>query len=109
MPGAEFNSGHPLPGVWTGKNCVMIGEMTCVPINAPDGDILLPAEITPLATNGKLYNPAGARTYTEALVLRGKWQGSQLDWSASELIRCGPEQTPPRLAAPTIKFSNLGP
>src|SRR5260370_35060359 len=101
MPGAEFNSGHPLPGVWTGKNCVMIGEMTCVPINAPDGDILLPAEITPLATNGKLYNPAGARTYTEALVLRGQWQGGQLGWSASGLIRGGPEHSTRGMDEPT--------
>jgi hypothetical protein len=106
--GAEFNSGHPLPGVWTGKNCVMIGEMTCAPINAPDGDILLPVEITPLAANGKLYNPAGARTYTEALLLRGKWQGSQLDWSSSKPIRGDPEQSTRGMDEPTIEYLDGG-
>jgi hypothetical protein len=106
--GAEFNSGHPLPGVWTGKNCVMIGEMTCVPINAPDGDILLPVEITPLAPNGQLYNPAGARTYTEALVLRGRWHGSQLDWSASEPIRGDPERSTRGMDEPTIEYLDGG-
>src|SRR4030095_5369098 len=91
--GAEFNSRHPLPGVWTGKTGVMMGGMPRVPINGPDGGILLPVEITPLAPNGQLYNPAGTRSYTEALVLRGRWHGSQLDWSASEPIRGDPERS----------------
>lgn len=43
--GEEFNDRHPLPGVWTGKNCVMLGDMPCAPINAPNGDILLPVQI----------------------------------------------------------------
>jgi hypothetical protein len=86
----------------------MIGEMTCVPINAPDGDILLPVEITPLAPNGQLYNPAGARTYTEALVLRGRWHGSQLDWSASEPIRGDPERSTRGMDEPTIEYLDGG-
>jgi hypothetical protein len=102
--GAEFNSGHPLPGVWTGKNCVMIGEITCVPINAPDGGILLPVEMTPLAPNGQLYNPAGTRSYTEALMLRGEWQGSRLDWTASEPIRAGTGQSTRGMDEPTIEY-----
>jgi len=106
--GAEFNPGHPLPGVWTGRNCVMLGEMTCVPIGAPAGGILLPVEITPLAPDGQLYNPAGARTYTEALVLRGKWQGTQLEWSASEPIRGDPERSTRGMDEPTIEYLDAG-
>jgi hypothetical protein len=30
--GAEFGPRHPLPGVWTGKNSVMIGDMPGRPI-----------------------------------------------------------------------------
>ena len=106
--GAEYNSNHPLPGVWTGKNCVMIGEMTCVPINAPDGCILLPVEITPLAPDGQLYNPAGARSYTEALVLRGEWQGTELHWSASEPVRSGTGQSTRGMDEPTIEYLDGG-
>jgi hypothetical protein len=63
--GTEFNARHPLPGIWTGKNCVMLGDRTCVPIGSRDGRILLPVQITPLGSDGKLYNPRGAYTYTE--------------------------------------------
>lgn len=106
--GAEFNSGHPLPGVWTGKNCVMIGEMTCLPIDTAGGGILLPVEITPLAPDGQLYNPSGARTYTEALVLRGVWQGTRLEWSASEPIRGNPELSTRGMDEPTIEYLDEG-
>ena len=71
--GAGYNASHPLPGVWTGKNCAMLGEMTCVPIGAPGGGILVPVVISPLAPDDQLYNPAGAYTYTDAMVLLGKW------------------------------------
>jgi BNR repeat-like domain len=106
--GAEFHSGHPLPGVWTGKNCVMLGEMTCVPISTPDGRVLLPVEITPLAPDGQLYNPAGTRTYTDALVLIGKWRGAQLEWSASEPIRGNPERSTRGMDEPTIEYLDQG-
>ena len=65
-------------------------------------------EITPLAPDGQLYNPAGTRTYTEALVLRGKWQGSQLDWSASEPIRGDPQQSTRGMDEPTIEYLDEG-
>src|SRR2546423_10693288 len=55
--GAEFNAPHPLPGVWTGQNCVMLGDMACAPVNAPNAAILLPVQIPPLTADGKLDNP----------------------------------------------------
>jgi hypothetical protein len=106
--GAEFNASHPLPGVWTGKNCVMLGEMTSVPIQAPDGGILVPVEIAPLAPDGQLYNPAGAYTYTDAVVLLGKWQGAQLEWRASEPIRGDPAWSTRGMDEPTIEFLDEG-
>jgi hypothetical protein len=102
--GSEFHSGHPLPEVWTGKNCVMLGDMTCVPIHAPGGGILLPAQITPLAPDGQLYNPAGAYTYTDGIVLIGKWRGTQLEWRSSEPIRGDPARSTRGMDEPTIEF-----
>jgi len=102
--GGEFNSSHPLPGVWTGKNCVMLGDMTCVPVSAAGGGILLPAQITPLAPDGQLYNPAGAYTYTDAVVLLGKWRGAELEWTASEPVRGDPASSTRGMDEPTIEF-----
>ena len=90
--GSEFHSLHPLPGVWTGKNCVMLGDVPCVPVALADGTILLPVEITPLAPDGTLYNPAGAYTYTDVAVVRGRWRGGTLYWRMSELVRGDPNR-----------------
>ena len=105
--GAEFNPAHPLPGVWTGKNCVMLGDMTCVPVSAPGG-ILVPVEITPLAPDGQLYNPAGAYTYTDAAVLLGKWRGTQLEWRISEPISGDPVRSTRGMDEPTIEYLEKG-
>jgi hypothetical protein len=84
--GTEFHARHPFPGVWTGKNCVMLGDMACAPIAAPDGRILLPVQITPLAPDGSLFNPGGGSTYTDAAVLLGRWQGDALEWEMSGAV-----------------------
>src|SRR5690242_1291943 len=39
--GVEFNAGHPLPGVYTGRNCVMLGDVASLPLTLPDGSILV--------------------------------------------------------------------
>ena len=40
---------------FTGKNCVMLGDVASVPLAMPDGSILLPAIITTLDAAGKVY------------------------------------------------------
>jgi hypothetical protein len=106
--GGEFSARHPLPGVWTGKNCVMLGDMTCVPVNAPDGRILLPVQISPLDANGELYNPAGGYTYTDAAVAVGAWRGGELRWELSELVKGDPARTTRGVVEPTIGFLDGG-
>jgi BNR repeat-like domain len=102
--GAEFSARHPLPGVWTGKNCVMLGDVACVPIAAPDGGILLPVEITPLDPNSNLYNPGGGYTYTDVAVLHGRWRGHQLHWEMSDLIKGDPARSSRGMDEATIEF-----
>jgi hypothetical protein len=106
--GAEFDARHPLPGVWTGKNAAMLGDMTCVPLGTPDSHILLPIEITPLGPDGKLYNPTGGYTYTDAAVLDGHWRGDRLEWEMSEVIKGDPARSTRGMVEPTIAFLDDG-
>lgn len=106
--GAEFTPAHALPGVWTGKNCAMLGDITCVPISAPDGRILLPFQITPLGPDGKLFNPGGGYTYTDAGVLFGEWQGDALQWVTSDLVKGDPTRSTRGMDEPTIEFLEDG-
>jgi len=106
--GAEFDARHPLPGVWTGKNSAMLGDMSCVPVAAHDGRILLPIEISPLGADGKLYNPTGGYTYTDAALLHGRWQGDRLDWEMSDSIQGDPARSTRGMVEPTIEFLEDG-
>lgn len=100
--GAEFDEGHPLPGVWRGKNCAMLGDNTCRPIARPGGEILLPVSICPLGPDGALYNPGGGYTYHDAAVLHGRWNRDRLEWEMSDLVRGDPARTTRGVVEPTI-------
>lgn len=106
--GAEFDERHPLPGIWRGKNCAMVGDVASVPVAAPDGRILLPVALTRLGPDGKLYNPAGAYTYTDAALLQGRWRGQTLEWEMSEPIRGDPERATRGMDEPTVEFLEDG-
>jgi len=106
--GAEYNARHALPGVWTGKNAVMLGDMTCIPVTGADGSILLPVEITPLGPDGKLYNPTGGYTYTDAAVVIGRWKGERLEWTISDVVKGDPAVSTRGMVEPTIEFLNDG-
>jgi hypothetical protein len=91
--GKEFNARHPLPGVYTGKNCVMLGDVPSLPITLKDGSIILPVQIAPLGPDGKLYNPGGGYTYTDVAILHARWKGNHLVWRMAELIKGDPART----------------
>lgn len=100
--GPEFDANHPLPGVWIGKNCAMLGDMSCVPVAAPDGRILLPIQMSPLGSDGQLYNPTGGYTYTDAALLIGRWKGDRLTWEMSDRIKGDPARSTRGMVEPTI-------
>src|SRR5260370_37114751 len=100
--GAEFHARHPMPGVYTAKNCVMLGDVASVPLALPDGSILLPAIITTLDANGKIYNPTGGYTYASAIVLHGRWQGKRLTWRSSDVVMGDPERCTRGMDEPTL-------
>jgi hypothetical protein len=100
--GTEFDSRHALPGLYTGKNMVMLGDVASVAVNVGKS-ILLPAVITRLGADGALYNPTGGYTYTDAIVLHAGWKGDRLAWRASEPIQGDPERCTRGMDEPTIE------
>lgn len=77
----EFNKDHPVPGVWSGKNSLMMGDRTELPIitkyqNKKENNniILLPVQITPVGKDGSYYNPGGGYTYHFSAVIHGEIQ-----------------------------------
>jgi hypothetical protein len=101
--GPEFHARHPLPGVYTGKNSVMLGDNTCQPITLADGTILLPCSITPTAADGSLYNPGGGYTWHDSCVLRGRWKADQtIEWEMGALVKGDPAVSTRGFIEPTI-------
>lgn len=106
--GHEFDARHPYPGVWIGKNSVMIGDNPCRPVQRKDGAILLPVVVTPLAPDGKLYNPVGGYTYHDAMILIGRWKRGGLEWEASQRIPGDPGRITRGMDEPTLAFLRDG-
>jgi hypothetical protein len=100
--GAEFDALHPLPGVYTGRNCVMLGDVASLPLTLRDGTILLPAITSPLRSDGQLYNPTEGYTYTDALLLHGRWHGTRLTWRAAEPVKGDPQRSTRGMDEPTL-------
>lgn len=105
--GAEFSPTHPLPGVWVGKNCVMVGDLASVPIELADGTLVLPVIVSPLGPDGSYFNPGGGYTYTDAAVLRGRWRAEagaegKIDWEMSALVKGDPERSTRGMDEPTV-------
>lgn len=106
--GAGFDASHPLPEVYTGKTCVMLGDLTCQPVLRKDGAILLPGQITTLGPDGKVYNPTHGYTYTDAVILIGKWKGKRLSWTMSQPIKGDPARSTRGMVEPTLAFLDDG-
>ncbi|HOF90066.1 MAG TPA: sialidase family protein, partial [Armatimonadota bacterium] len=78
-----YTADHPFPDVYRGRNCVMLGDLTCVPLSLPDGSLLVPAQSSVLGEDGALYAPPGGFTYTDAFIIRGQWRGGRLVWTGA--------------------------
>ena len=99
--GAEYSPDHPFTDVWIGKNCLMIATNACVAL--PDGKLLFTAQMAPLGADGALFLPAGAFTYTEALLLIASWRDDgRLQWETSRRVAIPPELSLRGAIEPTI-------
>lgn len=103
LQAGEYAPEHPLPGVWVGKNGVMIGDHTCAAIRTRRGDILQPVQICPIGPDGQYYNPGGGYTYHDAAVLIGRWNDAgTIDWRLSSLVRGDPSRSTRGMLEPTV-------
>lgn len=112
--GVEFSPTHPLPGVWIGKNCVMVGDVASVPVVLEDGTFILPVIVSPLGPDGSYFNPGGGYTYTDAAVLRGRWRengngssgksggDARIDWELSARVQGDPAKSTRGMDEPTV-------
>lgn len=106
--GAEFSAEHPLPGVWRGKNCAMIGDQACTPLAGRRGGVLLPVSVTPIDAQGRLYNPGGGYTYHDAAVLHGRFERGRYVWRMSERLVADPKRSTRGLDEPSIAWLRGG-
>ncbi|MBI4906810.1 MAG: exo-alpha-sialidase [Acidobacteria bacterium] len=106
--GAQYSVEHSMPGVWMGKNAVMLGDSASVPVSTKDGRILLPVTLSPLGKDGKLYNPTGGYTYTEAMVIHGTWKNGALVWRASDRVAADPALSTRGMDEPTLGLLDDG-
>ena len=101
--GPEYNETHHLPGVTVGSNCVMMGDLGQRPLTRSDGAILVPVQSSPVGPDGQYYNPGAGYTYTDCLLLMGRWRADgALVWTASERLVGDPARTTRGLIEPTI-------
>ena len=88
---------HPWPGVYQGKNCVVLGDQACAPVT--DGKrVLLPVEVT----LPDLDNPGGGYSYSDAAVVIGMWKAGAYRWHITKPLKGDPTRSTRGLVEPTI-------
>lgn len=106
--GSEYTPKHALPGVETGKTCVMLGDLPSKAVASPDGGIWLPVTLSVAGTDGKLLRPFGAYTFTDAALLHGRWKGDALIWRMSDVVKIDPERSTRGADEPTVEMLDDG-
>jgi len=100
--GDGYDAVRHLPGVRKGGNCVMIGDLGQRPLTRSDGVLLIPVQSSPADAKGDYINPGAGFTYTDCLLLMGRWDGDRLRWTCSQRIVGEPARTTRGLIEPTI-------
>jgi len=101
--GDDYNAEHFLPDVTVGKNCAMMGDLGQRPLTRSDGVILVPIQSSRVGPDGDYYNPGGALTFTDCIILMGRWrEDGGLSWTCGERILGDPARTTRGWIEPTI-------
>jgi len=94
---------NPFPGVWTGKNAYYIGDVGSIPIRTRKGDILIPGQACVIGDDGKLANPGGGYTWTEAMIIIGNWKADKrIEWKTASVIKGDPARSTRGMIEPTL-------
>lgn len=99
----DFTPKHPVPGVHIGRNAIFMGDRGCIPIITKAGTILFPTHATILGPGAQLQNPGGGPSYTDVIVLRGKWQkDGHILWTGSTRVQADPGASTRGVIEPTL-------
>ena len=99
----KYDALHPVPGVEIGKNSIFLGDLGCIPIVTRKGRILVPAQATLLGPDGKLANPGGGYTYTDVVILMGKWKRDHsIEWTMGGRVQADPARSSRGMIEPTL-------
>ncbi len=95
---------NPFDGIYTGQNGYYIGDGSGDRIiRTRSGRIIVPAQSGVLGPDGKLSNPGGGWTYTDAMMILGTWQADNtIEWTAAKFIKGDPDKSTRGMIEPTI-------
>lgn len=94
---------NPFDNFHRGKNGIFIGDVGSHPLRTRKGRILIPAQACKLGPDGKLANPGGGWTYTDVIIVIGKWRkDKRLEWAISDPIEGDPARSTRGMIEPTL-------
>jgi hypothetical protein len=94
---------NPFEGVYRGKNGIFMGDVGSQIIRTRSGQILIPAQACKLGPDGKLSSPGGGFTYTDVIVILGRWRDDhRLDWEIAQPIEADPARSTRGMIEPTV-------
>jgi hypothetical protein len=94
---------NPFEGVYKGKNGIFMGDVGSQLIRTKEGRIVIPAQACKLGPDGKLSSPGGGFTYTDVIMILGRWgDGNRLEWEISQPIEADPARSTRGMIEPTV-------
>ena len=94
---------NPFDGVYYGKNAIFMGDVGSQLVRTKAGEIIIPAQACKLGPDGKLWSPGGGFTYTDAVMVIGRWaDNSRLTWVIGEPIEADPARSTRGMIEPTL-------
>jgi len=94
---------NPFEGVYRGKNGIFMGDVGSQLLRTRKGRILIPAQACKLGPDGKLWSPGGGFTYTDVIIIIGRWvKGDRLEWNISRPIEADPTLSTRGMIEPTL-------
>lgn len=94
---------NPFEGVYRGKNGIFMGDVGSQLIRTRQGRIIIPAQACKLGPDGKLWSPGGGFTYTDVIMIIGRWRkDNRLEWEISQPIEADPARSTRGMIEPTV-------
>lgn len=94
---------NPFEGVYRGKNGIFMGDVGSQLIRTRQGRIIIPAQACKLGPDGKLWSPGGGFTYTDVIMIIGRWRkDNRLEWEISQPIEADPARSTRGMIEPMV-------